>query len=369
MHDSNPDQPTIAPPESAPLPQLPSQDSSSISESTKTESPTPPAPANPAAIVPRAIPEPITPPAPPAIKPAPPPVKTESARLPRKQPPPKDPLSKFLNKNAEEEDGAPMSFIDHLMELRKRLWVCILACLICVALAIIFYDRVYGVLTGPIQWLNDRLAGPDGQYYRDHGILREGEPAILLATTGPLSNMLLIIWMGFWGGIVVASPIMLYQVWAFVAPGLKSNEKRAIMPVLYGGLGFFLGGVYICYRWMIPPTLWFFITLDLSLRNRIVWTSETTIDLLLWMMIISGFLCEIPLIVAAMAKMDVIRGSSLTKHWRGMIFGSILIGAIVAPGNDLASMGVFSGLMLGIYAVSIIMAYLFQQRQPKKKKP
>src|SRR4029077_5285440 len=100
-------------------PQVPSQDSSSNSQPLNLESPAPPAPAIPASIVPRAIPEPITPPAPPALKPAPP-VKTESARLPRKQPPPKDPLSKFRNKNAEEEDGAPMSFIDHLMELRKR---------------------------------------------------------------------------------------------------------------------------------------------------------------------------------------------------------------------------------------------------------
>jgi sec-independent protein translocase protein TatC len=254
------------------------------------------------------------------------------------------------------------------MELRKRLWVCIIAVLLCIVAGVIFYGPIYGVLTGPIDGINAYYAGPPGDIYRNMNppVLPPGLPAIQLSTTTPLSNMMLIIWMGFWGGLTIASPLVLYQVWAFVAPGLKTNEKKAIMPVLYGGLMFFLAGVVICYKWMIPPTLSFFISLDLSLKNKINWTADTTIDLMLWMMIISGLLCEIPLIVAAMAKMDVIRGTTLTRHWRGMTFGAILIGAVVAPGNDLASMGVFSGLMLGIYLVSIGMAFLFQQKAPKK---
>src|SRR5437762_13772925 len=88
-----------------------------------------------------------------------------SAVKKRPKPPPRDPLSKF--RNNPDDEGAPMSFIDHLMELRKRLWICIIAVVLCIVAAIVFYDRVYGVLTGPIDGINARLAGSAGDSYRE----------------------------------------------------------------------------------------------------------------------------------------------------------------------------------------------------------
>ena len=380
------------------------------------------------------------------------PVKSAAARLP--VPASNDPLSKFRNKNAQPDDDARMGFIDHLMELRKRLWISIIAVFICVAVAIVFYKPIYNFLAQPVRDVNKRYMRPYAEkefrrqlaewkssilelesevlkdarrkddferrlkaievehagnlemaFMLEQDVCKEEltslkadvaavgdvkqkqlfefkmkklevtEPRYIekdiinLSTTQPLGTMIMVIWLGFWGGIVVASPILLYELWAFVAPGLRDKEKRAIMPVLYGGILFFMGGTAIAYYFLSPVTFDFFAWLDLDVGVTIIWTSETCIEMLLTMMIISGLLCEIPLLIAGMAYLDVISPSTLLRHWRGFTFGSIALGAIVSPGNDLASMAAFSGLVLGIYLVSIVMAFIFHRKTPVPGKP
>ena len=128
-------------------------------------------------------------------------------------------------------------------------------------------------------------------------------------------------------------------------------------------------GTAIAYYFLSPVTFDFFAWLDLDVGVTIIWTSETCIEMLLTMMIISGLLCEIPLLIAGMAYLDVLSPSTLLRHWRGFTFGSIALGAIVSPGNDLASMAAFSGLVLGIYLVSIVMAFIFHRKTPVPGKP
>ena len=79
--------------------------------------------------------------------------------------------------------------------------------------------------------------------------------------------MIMVMWLGVWGGLVIASPIVMYELWAFVAPGLHDHEKRAIKPVLYGGVLFFLTGAFVSYRYLAPMTIDFFVWLDLSLTS------------------------------------------------------------------------------------------------------
>ncbi len=82
------------------------------------------------------------------------------------------------------------------------------------------------------------------------------------------------------------------------------------------------------------------------------------------MMVISGLLCEIPLLVAGLARMGVLAPIILIRYWRACIFGCVALGMLVAPGNDLASMSAFAGLILGIYVVSILMAYICYRKPP-----
>ena len=286
------------------------------------------------------------------------PVKSVPVSVPRKAPPSQDPISKFRNKQVEEDDEGRMGFIDHLLELRKRMWISIIAIAVCVLIALVFYEQVYAFLLKPIRWVDDDFV---------RKAIEEGHPPadghfIHITTTEPLGSMMTVIWLGFWAGLVVASPIVFLQLWGFIAPGLHAKEKNAIKPILYGGVFFFLGGAAIAYFILAPLTFNFFLWLDLRLGVTPNWTSEKCIEMLITMMIVCGLLCEIPLLVAGMARLGIIEPAWLIKYWKVLTFGSVLLGMIVSPGNDLISMGAFSGLILGIYLVSIIMAYIFYKK-------
>lgn len=335
--------PAETPPSSAP--------SDASAESALNSPPVVPAPIVPAPIVPA----------------PPPPAKTTPQRVPQKAPPPKDPISRFRNKTAVDDD-ARMGFIDHLLELRKRLWIAIIAVFVCVFLSFIFYKPIYNFLAEPIRKVNHDFL---------EQLKREGRPlppsgnVINLTTTQPLGSMMMVIWLGFWAGLVVASPLVTYELWAFIAPGLHDKEKNAIKPVLYGGVFFFLAGAAIAYFFLAPMSFSFFVWLDLDLGLMVNWTSETCIEMLITMMLVSGLLCEIPLLVAGLARLGVLEPGWLIKYWKVLTFGSVFLGMTVSPGNDLASMSAFSGLILGIYLVSILMAYIFYRKpvDPNAPKP
>ncbi len=307
-----------------------------------------PAPAVPAAVLPvQNIPAPIVP----ATAP-------QAAKPPVKKPPPsKDVLSKFKNKNEPEEE-ARMGFIDHLMELRKRLWISIIAVFVCVTLSLIFYKPVYAFLCEPVRGVDRKYS----ELLIKEGKLPPGGHIVDLTAVTPFGSMIMVIWVGIWAGLIIASPIVFYELWAFVAPGLHDHEKRAIKPILYGGVFFFLAGAAAAYFFLAPMTFDFFLWLDIDLGIKPNWTAEASIDLLITMMLISGLLCEIPLIVAGLSHMSVVEPWSLVRHWRVCTFSSIALGMIVSPGNDLASMSAFSGLILGIYMVSIVMAFIFYKK-------
>ena len=347
---------------SSPSAETPSQSapSDASSESALNSSPgEPPAPVTPVAPPPVAIPAPIVPV-------TPPPAKTTPQRVTQKAPASNDPISRFRNKTTADDD-ARMGFIDHLLELRKRLWVAIVAVMVCVFLSFIFYKPIYNFLAEPIRVV-------DRKYTRI--VTERGTPpatghVINLTTNQPLGSMLMVIWLGFWAGLVVASPIVLYELWAFIAPGLHDKEKNAIKPVLYGGAFFFLIGAAIAYYFLAPMSFDFFVWLDIDLGLMVNWTSETCIEMLITMMIVSGLLCEIPLLVAGLARLGLVEPVWLIKYWKVFTFGSVFLGMTVSPGNDLASMSAFSGLILGIYLVSILMAYIFYRKpvDPNAPKP
>ncbi len=305
------------------------------------------------------IPATVDPAAPIANTPPPPPVKPVVVPpVPPKKTVPlsNDPISRFRNKT--EVEDARMGFIDHLMELRKRLWVSIIAVAACILVALIFYEVVYAFLLEPIRIIDEKYV----KIYSLAGKPPADGHIIHITTTEPLGSMLSVIWLGFWAGLVIAAPIVVYELWAFVSPGLHDKEKGAIKPVLYGGAFFFVAGTAIAYFILAPLTFDFFLWLDLRLKVTPNWTAEKCVELLITMMVVSGLLWEIPLLVAGMARFGMLSAGWLLKYWRGLTFGSIVLGAIVSPGNDLISMGAFSGMILGIYLISILMAAIFYRK-------
>jgi sec-independent protein translocase protein TatC len=187
----------------------------------------------------------------------------------------------------------------------------------------------------------------------------EGASLFEVTNTSPLDTMMMVMWMGIGAGLVLASPIIMYEIWGFVSPGLRQKEKNAIVPILFGGIFFFIGGCAIAYEWLFPFSLNFFVWLDLNLGIRPLYSVDKYSTLLFNMLWMTGLVCEIPLVIAGLAKLGLVKASTLTNYWRICILISFILGSLFSPGSDIMSMLVFSALLLSLYLLSIIMAWIF----------
>ena len=307
--------------------------------------------------------------------------------------------------------GAQMTFMEHLLELRRRLVLCAFTIVLCMALAMAFYEPLFRLMRWPVDNLNhlyaakyvaEKLKNPDtarvlARKYVEE-VLGKPDPAkaeaeqqweeilknpdtrkdlaerhvnevlripeigqvhIELISTDPMDTLLLVMWLAIGAGLVLSSPVLIYQLWSFVAPGLREKERHAIKPVLYGGIFFFLSGCALAYFLLFPVSIRFFSALNIDLKVTSKWTMEKYSSLLLNMLAICGLVCETPLVVAALAKLGLLKPAHLTRYWRLCILGSFILGAAFSPGTDVMSMMLFSGLLLSLYGLSILMAHVF----------
>jgi sec-independent protein translocase protein TatC len=298
-------------------------------------------------------------------------------------------------------EGARMGFMDHLMELRRRLWIVAVTLLVCIMAAIFYSTELFGILRYPAEMLNQEYAADaKAQADQTHPLLRgsllgswtslpkpaqgpdsrpllfiqkaldkldvppDETPVVHIMSMDPLDTIMMMMWIGVWAGVVLSAPIMLYQLWAFVAPGLRNREKRAIRPVLYGGIFFFLIGCAVAYFVLFPVCIRFFVWLNTVWHIDTNWKIDAYVSLLINMMFLTGLVCEIPLVVAVLAKLRIVRPRHLLVFWRPIILAAFVLGAVLSPGTDVMSMLVFTAMLLSIYFASILMALIFYRAEP-----
>jgi len=347
------------------------------------------------------------------------------------------PLSKSSDKPpGEADEGARMGFMDHLMELRRRLWKSAVAIFLCMIVALIFYKELFGIMKMPLNELNEsyevprvqtekieKLAkiekwsdapvvleavsklptGPEASEtqaeIRKILLLKPDASAELVQSTlktrlenrdefmvqmrklgkspdskpvnvfnpSPLATMMIVMWMGVGAGLLFSSPIVFYELWSFISPGLKDTEKRAIRPILFGGIFFFVSGCWLAYKYLFPFSFKFFVWLDLWMEVEPMYSIDEYSTLLFNMLWITGLICEIPLVVAGLAKLGLMSHRVLIRYWRICILVSFILGSVFSPGSDIMSMLVFSALLMGIYILSLFMAWFFYPKDLLKR--
>ncbi|MCZ7645814.1 MAG: twin-arginine translocase subunit TatC [Planctomycetota bacterium] len=345
-----------------------------------------------AAPKPAAKPEPV--PAARPKAPAPPPAKRSRAPEP-------DP----------EEDGPRMGFLDHLMELRKRLVSAIAAIVLMTVLSLFFHKPVFDFLRWPLDQVNAsfrddpelrrmltdtrlppdirgeiREAVPDDAQYAlvldafyDRDLfdadgfpvtdpafrkrlklldINATAPVVQQISVNPLGLMMILMKISVYAGLLLSSPIVLYELWAFISPGLRDNERSAIRPVLAGGIFCFLVGAGFCYRIVFPLTIQFLVWFDVYLGYLPMYTPEEYMNLLLTFMLLFGAIFEIPLVSAVLARLKVLHPSVLTRYWRYVTLACFILGSLLSPGSDMISMVLMSGSLLFLYVVSIVLTRL-----------
>ncbi len=242
--------------------------------------------------------------------------------------------------------SSTMTFWEHLEELRGRLIKSIVAIAIGVAVAWIYRQPLLAWLTRPFvsAWQSDHL-GPKAT-------LHFGSPAALFLAYIKLSLI---------GGCVFALPVVLYQLWAFIAPGLYSKEKRLALPFVVCSCALFAAGGWFGWRVAFPVAFRYLLSFSGPIADTALSVTPTVMidDYLTFvgrMLIAFGLVFELPIVVFFLAIAGIINHQHLIRYARHFIVAAFLVAAIVTP-PDVISQLLLAVPLCVLYAVSIVVAW------------
>jgi sec-independent protein translocase protein TatC len=185
-----------------------------------------------------------------------------------------------------------------------------------------------------------------------------------LVYTNPIDPFNLYLKIGLIAGIFLASPFVLYQVWLFISPGLYRHEKRYVVPFMCSTVGLFLAGGLFGYKMVYPGALDFLINYGSQFKPLITINEYT--NLFMTIILGLGIVFEMPILVFFLALMGVVSAGWLWRNVRYSILAIFVIAAIITPTTDILSMCIFAAPMVGLYFVSIGVAWLVHPSRRKK---
>jgi sec-independent protein translocase protein TatC len=248
-----------------------------------------------------------------------------------------------------EQDRLPaMGFLEHLEELRRRIIYSLIALVVGFFACWGYAEKIYEIMQRPIM-----------AALQHHGM---SEKLVYLDPTEPFNIYLKVAALA---GLFVTSPFILYQVWAFISPGLYRNEKRYVVPFMVSTVSLFLAGGYFGYKLVYPQALDFLIGFGRQFQPMI--TIEKYTDLFLVIIIGMGAIFEMPILVFFLSLMGIVTAGWMWRNLRYSILVIFIIAAILTPTTDILNMCIFAAPMVGLYVFSIGIAWLVHPKQRRAR--
>lgn len=238
-----------------------------------------------------------------------------------------------------------LDFFDHAEELRRRLLYCLAAIVIAMVAGWLLYPTLYRMLADPII-----------ESVRSHGgIIVTSRPAdaffIRLRVTGIF-------------GIALASPVVLWQLWAFIRPGLTPRERHAITPVIPMVCVLFLIGAAVAYLFL-PQVMNFFLAyVPHGVKAYIDFTQS--IDLPMKLILAFGLAFQLPIVLLGLVWLQVLNPATLRAQWRVALVIIAILAAVITPTGDPVNMSLMMIPMIVLYFATVLFAYRMQKRQGRK---
>ncbi len=241
-------------------------------------------------------------------------------------------------------DEDRLSIWEHLDELRKRLFVCILAVVVGVLAAALFNSFMFDVLLFPLRQV--------------HGL---PESATRITTFSPAEPFMVSLKVWAVGGIIVASPILIWEVWAFLAPAFTAGEKKYFYPVVFASTVLFLGGCALAYFVVLPKGLAWLLTFSAGFFN-VQLRAQDYFTFMALFILAFGVVFELPVMLVLLAKVGVIDDKFLKKNRRYAVVILALAAAFITPSQDAFSMLAMFVPLYVLYEISVVLARIVQPK-------
>ena len=248
------------------------------------------------------------------------------------------------------EDDVRQSLLDHLGELRKRLVYAVYAVVIGVGAAYAFAEKILWWLMAPALDALSKLPGAkvDGPW---------------LAVHDSLEYFFVLLRVALYAGFFLAAPGVLYQVWAFVSPGLYRRERSLAVPfVALGSLAFIAGGLFA--RLLVLPFTLEYLVLGFAHPNlRQVFSIGSELDFVLASLLAFGIIFELPLFLTLLAQLGVVSSAFLSKYRRHAMVLNLVVAAIITPTGDPFNLMLMAGPLIVCYELGILGARFVERRK------
>lgn len=241
---------------------------------------------------------------------------------------------------AEDDDaaGGTMTLVEHLEELRRRLFIGLIAVVLATVLSFIFWHQILQFLLTPLPHISDKLTNNPNQKLVQHDILEAFGIAIKLSLAA---------------GIALASPVLLYQVWAYISPGLTKKERRYAAPFTILGSFLFIAGLAVGFVVLRYPVSWlinfghkdFLLLLDANAYFTFV----------AYFLLAFGIVFELPMVLTMLGAVGIVKSQTLRKKRKYILFGLWFAATVITPGADPISPLIIGAAMTILFEMSIIL--------------
>jgi sec-independent protein translocase protein TatC len=238
-----------------------------------------------------------------------------------------------------------MTFLEHLEDLRKRLWYSFIAIFIAVIPSWVFSKDIYKILARPVT-----------QY------LPKGTKLAFTTITAPF---MLYMKVAFLTALFVTLPIIFLQLWYFIAPGLYQKEKKYVIPFVFFTTVFFILGALFGYFIAFPFAVKFFLTMGSEFLPVI--TVDQYFSLVVKILLGIGLVFEMPTLVLFLSKLGIITHKWMIRNFKYAILAIFVISAVITPTPDMINQGILAVPMIVLYGLSILIAFIFGKKRKAKK--
>jgi sec-independent protein translocase protein TatC len=235
-----------------------------------------------------------------------------------------------------------MGFLDHLDELRTRLIRACLAVGAGMLLSFLFSAKIGEIVLS--------------------SVLEAFPPGSVLISIKPGEGFAFYFDLSLMGGVVLAAPVIAWQVWRFVAPGLYVNERRLVVPFVLLAVTGSIAGAAFSHFVLFPSMMTFFRTFE-SAQIRFMPRLEDTFGLYKNMLIGMVLVFQIPTLVYVLARVGVVSPRMMRRHLKHAVLGAVIVAAVLTPSPDPWNQLVFAAPIITMYVIGIAIAWLVQPRR------
>lgn len=229
-----------------------------------------------------------------------------------------------------------LTFGEHLEELRKRLFVAVLAVVATAIVAYVYSEPILSFLTTPIR-----------SYVQEFYFFEPADAFLIRVKVAILA------------GVLLASPVVLWQVWGFLSPGMHAREKKAVLPAALATSVCFLGGAAFCFFLVIPWALRFFMGFETEYLRAMI-SMKSYIDFVSMMVLVFGVAFNLPVFMVLLAALGIVGARTFHAWQKPAIFLIFVAAAVLTPGPDVASQLLLAAPLVVLFEIGVLGAKIVE---------